>query len=255
MLASNNGATSSRSYISYDWMLVFRNAKEDDHIVERTTAVRKLKAAGLAPTVCKSHDGKEVHVFIRSPQERLEMEAEMAGLKKLVLEDGGLAPFSIAKRHFFVGATSAHGMFSSAERQRLTLRSMISSTRLHGAQLDFEQMYQSGNLLRVVPVHDVHLRKVNHTPQHRIPAFSPSLTNPESESFALCSFRGRKAEHADAAARAGRCCRIWSKRGYLICPSARLQSARPSLCLSSNRLILLSWNQQAVTIESSPQFQ
>ena len=161
MLTLTNAASASLAHVSYDWMLVFKNAKEDDYILERTTAIRKLKAAGLAPTVCKSPDTNEVHVFVRAPLERLEMEAEMAGLKKQVHDGGGLAPFAIAKRHLFVGATSHQGLFSSAERQRLTLRAMISSTRLHGAQLDFEQMQQSGNLLRIVPVHDRQLRQVS----------------------------------------------------------------------------------------------
>jgi hypothetical protein len=160
MLALTSVASAPLTRVSYDWMLVFRNAKEDDFILERTTAIRRLKAAGLAPTVCKSPDSTEIHIFVRAPMERLEMEAEMAGLKKQVVEGGGLAPFAIAKRHLFVGATSHLGLFSSAERQRLTLRAMISSTRLHGAQLDFDHLQLSGNLLRIVPVHDRQLRQV-----------------------------------------------------------------------------------------------
>jgi hypothetical protein len=167
MMAMSNVASSSLSRISYEWLIVFKNAKEEDSILERTITVRKLKAAGLAPTVCKSHNEQEVHIFVRAPLERLEMEAEMAGLRKSVHDGGGLAPFSIAKRHLFVGATNHQGFFSSAERQRLTFRAMISSTRLQGAQLDFEQMYQSGNLLRVVPVHDRLLRQATPPEPHR----------------------------------------------------------------------------------------
>ena len=153
-------SSTSAPHVAFDWMLVLANSRDEEVILERTIIIRKLKAAGLATTVCQSIDRREIHIFIRAPSERLELEAEMAGLKKPMLDGGGLAPFSIAKRHLFVGATEQQGLFTSAERQRLVYRAIISSSRLHGANLDFAALHRAGILLRVCPVHDKILRQV-----------------------------------------------------------------------------------------------
>lgn len=139
---------------AFEWVLIFRHDVSDEELKTRVLATKSLKAAGLVCVTCKSSDSSEVQVYVRAPLNRLEAEAQALGLQKPLLHGGGLAPFSIEKRHHFDGGVGQAAFFSSAERQRLIWRIMTAGHRESGANLEFEKLEELGHLRALMPLHE-----------------------------------------------------------------------------------------------------
>lgn len=126
---------------NFVWVLVLPYAaKAQDQTSEaqrfRLEVVHRLEAARLQVTRVINASQTAVHVLVSCPLERLEEEAEKMQMRKKVRANGGLVPFSKAKRHLFGHKVLDYEFFSSRERQELVLRIMVSNKRFKGAGLD-----------------------------------------------------------------------------------------------------------------------
>ena len=128
------------------WALVFPfsdkvQEKKIEHLRVRLEVVHRLKAANLEVACLVNSAHTQVHVILSAGLERLEAEAEKAGLKKAVRCNGGLAPFSCKKRHLFGPLVlDETRFFSSGERQDLIMRAIISNPRFAGAGVDLDAL-------------------------------------------------------------------------------------------------------------------
>mmetsp|Transcript_41247 Transcript_41247/g.129583 ORF Transcript_41247/g.129583 Transcript_41247/m.129583 type:complete len:749 (+) Transcript_41247:1546-3792(+) len=141
-----------------EWCLILSHDVEDDN-KSRAKLIRLLRAAGLICIVCKSQSGREMHIYVRCPCERLEQEAERIGMQKELLNDGGIAPFTIEKRHLFYGSLGSSSFFTSSQLQLLIYNIMTSEHKTNGACLDLEKLRDDGVLVDLIPLHDRNMKE------------------------------------------------------------------------------------------------
>jgi hypothetical protein len=121
----------------------------------RQEVLCRLKAASLEVASLLNIQKTEVHVVLSAELERLEREAEKAGLKKVVRCSGGLARFTGEKRHLFGPyVLDETRFFTAIERQELILRIVRSNQRFYGAGIDIQALlgdYDAASLAALKP--------------------------------------------------------------------------------------------------------
>lgn len=128
------------------WAIVFPFSDNARDKKLETTRVRfevlhRLKAANLDVACLINSKHTQVHVVLSAGLERLEKEAEKAGVKKVVRCNGGLAKFSCKKRHLFGPLVlDETRFFTSCERQELIMRIVMSHPRFAGAGIDIDAL-------------------------------------------------------------------------------------------------------------------